>query len=151
MQLEEEIKQTAFKNPFHKAVLNIKFTANWLAGTILPIFKKYGISEEQFNVLRILKGQYPNPSPLQLITERMLNPMSNATRLVEKLRINGYVTREICPENRRRVNILITEEGLALLEKVSPEVDEVLDQQNRLTAQEVDMLNCILDKLHTEG
>jgi DNA-binding MarR family transcriptional regulator len=149
MQIEQEIKQTKFKDPFHKAVLNIKFTANWLSAASLPIFKKYGISEEQFNVLRILKGQYPNPSPLQLITERMLNRMSNATRLVEKLRLNGYVTREICPENRRRVNILITEKGLELLKKVSPEIDQALSNQNQLTDSEVDQLNELLDKLRS--
>nr|WKN40402.1 MarR family transcriptional regulator [Tunicatimonas sp. TK19036] len=149
MQLEDEIKQAKFKTPFHKAALNISFTANWLAGTLLPVFKKYGISAEQFNVLRILKGQHPNPSPLQLITERMLNRMSNATRLVEKLRIHGYVTREICPENRRRVNILITEEGLALLDKISPEVEEAMNSQNCLTEQEVNTLNSLLDKLRS--
>jgi len=149
MQIEQEIKQTRFKDPFHKAVLNIKFTANWLTAASLPIFKKYGISEEQFNVLRILKGQYPNPSPLQLITERMLNRMSNATRLVEKLRINGYVTREICPENRRKVNILITQKGLELLEIVSPEIDHALQNHNQLTDSEVATLNELLDKLRS--
>ncbi len=147
MQIEQEIQQTNFKNPFHKAVLNVKFTANWLSGISLPIFKKYGISEEQFNVLRILRGQYPTPSSLQLITERMLNRMSNVTRLVEKLRVNGYVTREICPENRRRVNILITEEGINLLEQVSPEIDAALTGENQLTGSEIDALNQILDKI----
>lgn len=147
MQIEQEIKQTNFKDPFHKAVLNVKFTANWLSSISLPIFKKYGISEEQFNVLRILKGQYPKPSPLQLITDRMLNRMSNATRLVEKLRRSGYVTREVCPDNRRRVNILITDEGLELLKKVSPEIDQALNQQNHLTEAEIDTLNQLLDKI----
>lgn len=147
MQIEQEIQQTNFTNPFHKAVLNVKFTANWLSGISLPIFKKYGISEEQFNVLRILKGQYPTPSSLQLITERMLNRMSNVTRLVEKLRINGYVTREICPENRRRVNILITNQGLELLEQVSPEIDNALNGENQLTDTEIDTLNQLLDKI----
>ncbi|MGB3587725.1 MAG: MarR family transcriptional regulator [Tunicatimonas sp.] len=147
MQIEQEIQQTNFKNPFHKAVLNIKFTANWLSGISLPIFKKYGISEEQFNVLRILKGQYPTPSSLQLVTERMLNRMSNVTRLVEKLRINDYVTREICPENRRRVNILITEKGIDLLEQVSPEIDAALTGENQLTSSEIKALNQLLDKI----
>ncbi|MEQ9439428.1 MAG: MarR family transcriptional regulator [Cyclobacteriaceae bacterium] len=147
MQLEEEIKQAKFSNPFHKAALNISFTANWLAGILLPIFKKHGISAEQFNVLRILKGQHPNPSPLQLITERMLNKMSNATRLVEKLRLKGFVTREICPENRRRVNILITEEGIALLNCINPEVEQAMQDLNNLTEEEVKNLNQILDKI----
>ncbi len=147
MQIEQEIQQTTFKNPFHKAVLNIRFTSNWLTSISLPIFKKYGISEEQFNVLRILKGQHPTPSSLQLITERMLNRMSNVTRLVEKLRINGYVTREICPENRRRVNILITKKGLELLEQVSPEIDQAMHGQNKLTDCEIDTLNQLLDKI----
>ena len=147
MRLEEEIKQTKFKDPFHKAVLNIRFTDSWLSNSILPVLKQYGLSEEQYNVLRILKGQYPKPSALQLIGERMINRMSNVTRLVEKLRRNGFVTRNICPNNRRKVDILITEKGLALLEEILPLLEQEMENMRNISDAEIDELNRILDKL----
>ena len=147
MRIEEEIKQTKFKNPFQKAVLNIRFTDSWLSDSILPILKQHGLSEEQYNVLRILKGQYPNPSALQLIGDRMLNRMSNVTRLVEKLRRNGFVTRNICPDNRRKVDILITEKGLALLDEITPVLEQTMEAMQHITDEEIKELNRILDKL----
>ena len=147
MRIEEEIKQTKFKNPFQKAVLNIRFTDGWLSDSILPILKQHGLSEEQYNVLRILRGQYPQPSTLQLIGDRMLNRMSNVTRLVEKLRRNGFVTRNICPDNRRKVDILITEAGLALLDEITPALEQTMKDMQHITSEEIDELNRILDKL----
>ncbi len=146
MRLEDEIKQPRFSDPLEKAILNIRFTNGWLDQIILPTLKQYGLSEEQYNVLRILRGQHPNPSPLQLISERMLNRMSNVTRLVEKLRKSGFVTRDICPENRRKVDILITKKGLDLLEAAAPVLKEELHNYRHITAEEVDELNRILDK-----
>ncbi len=146
MRLEEEIKQPLFKHPFEKAILNIRFTNGWLDQIILSVLKQHGLSEEQYNVLRILKGQYPNPSPLQRISERMLNRMSNVTRLVEKLRRNGLVSREVCPANRRKVDILITQQGLNLLDEVAPQLEAQLRDQQHITAEEVAELNRILDK-----
>ncbi|MGB3851777.1 MAG: MarR family transcriptional regulator [Tunicatimonas sp.] len=146
MRLEDEIKQPLFKHPFEKAILNIRFTNGWLDQIILSVLKQYGLSEEQYNVLRILKGQYPNPSPLQLISGRMLNRMSNVTRLVEKLRRSGLVSREVCPANRRKVDILITQKGLSLLDEVAPQLEDQLRQQQHVTAEEVTELNRILDK-----
>ncbi len=146
MRLEEEIKQPHFKDPFEKAVLNVRFTSSWLDQVVLSVLKQYGLSEEQYNVLRILKGQYPSPSPLRLISERMLNRMSNVTRLVEKLRRNGWVTREVCPDNRRKVDILITRTGLDLLAEIAPSLESVMHQQQHISDQEVAELNRILDK-----
>ena len=146
MRLEDEIKQCRFSDPLEKAILNIRFTNGWLDQIILPKLRQFGLSEEQYNVLRILRGQYPNPSPLQLISERMLNRMSNVTRLVEKLRKSGLVTRDVCPENRRKVDILITEKGLALLEEAAPALQDELQRYQHITAKEIDELNRILDK-----
>lgn len=147
MRLEDEIKQHKFKSPFHKAMLNIRFTGSWLHINTTRLLKPYGISEEQFNVLRILKGQYPNPSPLQLIAERMLNRMSNTTRLVEKLRQQELVTRKTCVNNRRKVDILITEKGLELLNEIQPLIDDQTEQIGTISAEEAEELNRILDKL----
>lgn len=146
MRLEDEIKQPQFKHPFEKAILNIRFTNGWLDQIILSVLKQHGLSEEQYNVLRILKGQYPKPSPLQLISGRMLNRMSNVTRLVEKLRRGGLVSREVCPANRRKVDILITQPGLDLLDEVAPQLEAELVRQQHITAEETTELNRILDK-----
>lgn len=147
MKIEEEIKQIKFEDSFHKVVLNIRFTGNWLYNTISRVLKPYGISEEQYNVLRILKGQHPQPSPLQLISERMINRMSNATRLVEKLRRQGLVSREVCPKNRRKVDILITEQGLNLLKEIKPKLDQEMQKVNTITLKEAEQLNRLLDKI----
>lgn len=146
MRLEEEIKQVHFRSPFEKAILNVRFTNGWLDRILLPVLKQYGLSEEQFNVLRILRGQHPTPSSLQLISGRMLNRMSNVTRLVEKLRLNELVTRNVCPENRRKVDILITEKGLAVLDEVAPLLQAEMQRHQHITEDEVAELNRILDK-----
>lgn len=147
MRLEEEIKQTKPLDNFQKAILNIRYTESWLSGIFHQALKPYGISQQQYNVLRILRGQCPNPSPLQLITDRMVDKMSNATRLVEKLRKNGLVTRQVCEANRRKVDIMITEKGLALLDKLDKVIIETMEQIKNLNHQEIEELNKILDKL----
>ncbi|MDF9798559.1 DNA-binding MarR family transcriptional regulator [Catalinimonas alkaloidigena] len=146
MKLEEVIKQDQFKNSYYKAILNIRVTESWLSNQVNQCLKPFGISQEQYNVLRILKGQYPKPSSLQLITERMVNRMSNATRLVEKLRLGGYVTRKECSSNRRKVDILITEKGMELLEQIRPEIEGSMDRMKNLSQEEAELLNKLLDK-----
>ena len=89
MKLEEEIKQATFKNEFHKSIINIVYTSGWLSTILTQRLKPYDISIQQFNILRILRGQHPKPATVLLIQERMLDKMSNASRLVEKLRIKN--------------------------------------------------------------
>lgn len=120
MKLEDEIKTSAFRSVFHKASLNLMFTGEWLMARIDSLLKPYDISSQQYNVLRILRGQQGKSINLFEIQERMLNRMSNATRLVEKLRQKGLVTRELCEQNRRKVEIAITDKGLQLLDKLDP-------------------------------
>jgi DNA-binding MarR family transcriptional regulator len=103
MKIEEEIKQPLFKDEFQKLVINLKFTAGWLGGFHVRLLKSYGLSAQQFNVLRILRGQYPDPSSLHLIKERMLDKDSNASRLIDKLEAAGLTTRVQCPDDRRQV------------------------------------------------
>jgi DNA-binding MarR family transcriptional regulator len=147
--IEEEIKQKKFSNIYVKSDINIMFTAGWIEGKQMRMFKKYGLSLQQYNVLRILRGQHPEPVMLSLITERMIDKMSNATRLVDKLIIKEFVTRRNNPENRRQVDINITENGLNLLKVI----DVVLEEQNpsshysKITDQELKQLNLILDKI----
>jgi DNA-binding MarR family transcriptional regulator len=145
--IEEAIKQRKFTNEYEKAVVNILFTASWLDTTNIQHFKPYGISPQQFNVLRILRGSYPNALRLSDITERMIDKNSNATRLVEKLRTKNFVKREICKHNSRQVDIWITQNGLDLLAELDKLRENFEEQFKDMTKQDVQQLNMLLDKM----
>jgi DNA-binding MarR family transcriptional regulator len=147
MKLEEEIKQPHFKTPYHRMAVNIMFTGSWIYNELSGQLRQYDLSLPQHNVLSILKGQYPNPCTLGLIQERMLDRESNATRLVDKLLQKGLVNRCQCPENRRKVDIVITPAGLALLEKTAALIDNIQSRYETLTPEEAILLDNLLDKL----
>ncbi|MEM0997327.1 MAG: MarR family transcriptional regulator [Bacteroidota bacterium] len=147
MQLEKEIVQSKFKNAWQKAVVNIIFTSSWLNSQHSAMLKEFGLSLQQFNILRILRGQHPNPATVRLLTERMLDKMSNASRLVEKLRQKGLVDRDICPSDRRQVHVRITAKGLDLLRRIDAKMDIVEQNFKSITESEAAELNRILDKL----
>lgn len=112
MSLEEDIKQDKFQSEQHKAAINIMFTSSWLHSMNAAYLKKFDITPEQFNVLRILRGSHPKKLMLSEVASRMIDKSSNCTRLVEKLRQKNLVQREICEDNRRQVDISITDKGL---------------------------------------
>ena len=146
--IEEAIQQAAFTDPAHRAQVNIIYTSNWLNQLTTAALRPYGLSLQQFNVLRILRGRGSEPSTVKLLTERMLDKMSNASRLVDKLREKGYVERKECASDRRRVDIVITEAGLRIVEEASRAVNEIKDQHfGRLEGGEYDELSRSLDKL----
>ena len=146
MRIEEEIKQKAFDNEYHKLGINILFTGSWINLRQLNNFKEFGISPQQYNVLRILRGQHPMPSTINLIIERMIDKASNASRLVEKLRVKGFVERNQCENNRRAVDIIITEKGMNLLEEIDKR--KIFDNNlKNLSEDEAVQLNNLLDKL----
>ncbi len=149
MEIEKEIKQKHFKSEYHKLAVNLSFTSSWLNMLHAKVFRSFDISQQQFNVLRILKGQYPNPSSLILIRERMMDKSSNASRLIDKLEAAGYTKRKQCPNNRRQVDITITDKGLQLLEEINPEVDKLKDALGSLSIEEAKDLNQLLDKLRS--
>ena len=149
MNLEEAIKQEKFKSEHEKADINLIFTSNWMNARISRLIKPYDISQQQFNILRILRGQKGKPAPLKLITERMLDKMSNTSRLVDKMLAKGLLEREICPDNRRQVNILLTKKGLELCNDVSKMVDKERKSSAKITEEEARELNRILDKLRS--
>lgn len=147
-ELEDILKINANLSLSKKTVLNISFTSALIKDEILSALKPYDISIEQFNVLRILRGKKGDPTNLQDIQERMLNKMSNTTRLVDKLILKGFVERFICEKNRRKVDIYITENGLNVLKELDPiveKIEEVLT--SNLTEQELIELNILLTKL----
>ena len=147
MKLEDEIKQDHFPSGLSKAILNILITADRISSATNATLKPFGVSKEQFNVLRILRGQHPKPSTLQLISERMISKSSNATRLVEKLRMKGLVQRHQCAANRRKVDILITQQGLDLLDAIEPHLQPSGEWGGKITEEEAQELSRILDKL----
>ncbi|MCB9283979.1 MAG: MarR family transcriptional regulator [Lewinellaceae bacterium] len=148
MRIEQEIKQKAFKDLFIKAQINLMFTASWMDQHTNGALKKFHISWQQFNILRILKGRHPEPATVKLLTERMIDKMSNASRLVEKLKMKGLVYRLECPEDRRKVNVGITEKGLALVELASEAIEtRIRECFSTLSEEEAMQLNDLLDKL----
>lgn len=147
MSLEEDIRQEKFNTEYDKAFVNILFTGSWLYNLNAARFKRYGITPEQYNVLRILRGGHPKPMMLSDVTSRMIDKSSNATRLVEKLRQKALVRREICETNRRQVDISITEKALTVLKKIDNDSDEWMGTLKNITKSEASELNRILDKL----
>ncbi len=150
MRIEDEIQQTKFANEYIKADVNIIFTANWLTSRLGAILKPHDVSIQQFNILRILKGQYPNPAPLNLVTKRMLDKMSNTSRLVDKLFKKGLVVRKICENNRRQVDILITDKGLETCEMLTEVLNKARNEEKWLSKSEAGQLSDLLDKFRGE-
>lgn len=149
MSLEQDIKQEKFESEFHKVAVNLLFTSSWLYNINADRLKAHDITPEQYNVLRILRGSHPKALMLAEVTCRMIDKSSNATRLVEKLRLKGLVKREICEGNRRQVDIFITDKGLAVLKKVDAEETEWLTTLKNISKTEAMELNRILDKLRS--
>ncbi len=146
MKIEEEIKQTRFKNEYQKLVINILFTSKWIENHNHEVLKPYNISSQQFNILRILRGQHPNCASMTLLQDRMLDKMSNASRLVEKLRLKEYVERKENIEDRRQVKVSITEKGISLLKELDVLMDKNDYINNDLTIEEATTINRLLDK-----
>lgn len=147
MSIEEAIKQKNFGNEIEKGIVNVIFTANHFYSISQKRFKVYGISPEQYNVLRILRGSNPKKLSVLEISSRMLDRNSNATRLVEKLRLKSLLERKVCLNDRRQVDIGITTEGLALLQKLDIEMHSWLESYKGLNKDEAIQLSLLLDKM----
>lgn len=150
MKIEDVIKSTVPLDASKKVILNFTYTQNVIGDKFHEILKPYDISREQYNVLRILRGQKGCPANMRIIQERMLAKSSNTTRLIDKLLLKDFVTREVCPDNRRKIEVLITKKGLDILTELDPIVVE--HEQlfaNNLTHQELEQLNTLLEKYRT--
>lgn len=146
MKLEEEIK-SRFRNDRHKAGVNLIYTANWYAAQLNCTFKRYDMTAPQYNVLRILRGAHPKAVSLKYIRERMLDKMSDVSRIVEKLREKQWLVRHECPEDRRNVDILITDHGMNLLAVMDQEMIPMERIFTGWTDEEIQQFNILLDKL----
>ena len=146
MQIGEEIQSNKFEDNYHKAVINITYTYGWLSNTFRCRFERHNLTQQQFNVLRILRGQYPNPATINMIKERMLDKMSDASRIVDRLVQKGLVSRCTNNKDRRAVDIRISEAGLEILWKMDEEFKTKDMLKNNLMEEEAGKLSDLLDK-----
>ena len=147
MKLEEAIKQKRFESPQIKAMLNIMYTANWLIGEFRDVYKPFGITPQQYNVLRILRGKHPefiNPSEIK---EVMIDKNPDITRLCDRLLAMGLIGRSIDSDNRRKMNIVITDQGLHLLAQIQPLLTERQTQILHRSDINFELLSELLDEL----
>ena len=148
MKLEEEIAQHQFAGEQQKAMINLLFTYHWAVSKMKSDFKPYDITMQQFNILRILRGQMPNPCTVNILKERMLDKMCDASRMVDRLLQKGFIERCVNKKDRRAVDIKISTQGLDLLAKF----DEITDPNklfSALTDLEAKTLNQLLDKVRS--
>jgi len=147
MKIEDVIKSKVISLEL-KTVLNLLYTANLVQDKTSEALKPYDLSSEQFNVLRILRGQKGVPASLSCVQERMICKMSNTTRLVDKLIAKDMVQRSVCEKNRRKVDIVITEKGMNVLKELDGPLQELNDSFiENLSTEEAEMLNVLLDKI----
>lgn len=147
MRLEDEIRTKEFRNERHKLHINILYTYNWLLNRTQEIMHRYGITCQQYNILRILRGQLPNPCNVQLLKERMLDKQSDVSRLVDRLATKQLIERKTCPNDRRKLDIVITSNGLDLLCQIEPEMIEMEENTFSIKEEEAKHVSELLDRI----
>lgn len=146
--LEDAIHQKHFPDELLKVSINIMFTASWLANLNGRSLRAFGITWQQFNILRILKGSHPRPASLRYLAERMIDQTSNASRLVDKLVAGKLVDRKTCPEDRRQVEITLTEKGITEVDRATAVLESDVRQAiGHIGTAEAKQLNALLDHL----
>lgn len=147
MKLHESIKQSEFQNPQTKAWVNLLFTYHHLTDRIRQVFKQFDITQQQYNVLRILRGKKNQPATCGEVKQVMLDKNPDLSRLSDRLLAKGLIHREVNAENRREVELTITDKGLALVAAIETPLKEALQLENALTDQEAEQLSQLLDKM----
>jgi len=150
MKLEEVLKTSNFRDARHKATLNILYTSYWLKTAMSQYIKELGITAEQFNVLRILKGKHPQPMCVKDIAGRMIEKNSNVPRILDRLVLKQLADREPNAEDKRETLISLTEKGLALLLSTNDMIDQVDNELLGITNQEAEILNELLEKFRNK-
>lgn len=146
MSLEKDIHQPKFRSEYHKMTVNLIYTYNWVMEMSRRLFEKADLTPQQFNILRILRGSGKPLSTLQ-IRQRMLDKMSDTSRIVDRLMKKDLVKKVICKTDRRLVDVTISDKGLSLLETLDSYNDELDNQLKGLNEEEAKTLNHLLDKL----
>jgi DNA-binding MarR family transcriptional regulator len=146
MKIEEEIKQAKFRNDHQKAILNILFTSNWIQKKQKEFFEPHGITGQQYNILRILRGQHPNRISGAEIKSRVLDKNSDVSRLLDRLIGKNLVIKSQCPKDKRASDISISDAGLSLLLKLDAAMNKLDTQLISLSKEEATQLSSLLDK-----
>jgi DNA-binding MarR family transcriptional regulator len=144
--IEEEIKQTTFRSAQQKAMLNLIFTSIWLENKHRDYFKKYGLTNQQFNILRILKGQHPTKISGTEIKSRMLDKNSDVSRLLDRMILKKLVVKSQCPNDKRSADVGISDLGISLLQKIDRTVFNFASSLEQLTEDEANQLSYLLDR-----
>jgi len=147
MKIEDEIKQQQFKSAYQKAAINLIFTANWLLARQQEFFKPYGITTSQFNILRILRGQYPKKISGVEIKSRMLDKNSDIPRLLDRLLKKNLITKSVCMQDKRAADVAITQEGLQVLAQIDSQLDSIEQSTIHLSTEDATQLSNLLDRL----
>lgn len=148
MSIEQDIKQASFKTNLEKAVVNLLYTYNWLRDNAQDIYKPFGLKMQHYNILRILKGKYPAAISPGEIKEVMLDKAPDLTRLLDKLVEMNLVDRQLCPENRRKMDVTITNQGIELLQVLTKRQETLYgDITTRLSEKDAAQLSDLLDKV----
>jgi DNA-binding MarR family transcriptional regulator len=146
MTLEKDINQVKFRSEYQKASINLIYTFNWMNEQIKLLFDPYEITAQQFNILRILRGAGEPLSTLQ-IRQRMLDKMSDTSRIVDRLLKKNLVKKNICKSDKRLVDVTISEKGKSLLEEIDRSSQDMDDILKNITVDEAKILNGLLDKI----
>jgi MarR family 2-MHQ and catechol resistance regulon transcriptional repressor len=149
MGIDKDIHQNKFRNERHKAIVNLLFTYGWAVERLKQFVSEEGITHQQFNILRILRGNHPTPLSTLTIRERMIDKMSDTSRIVDRLLSKGMVKKVICKKDRRLVDVSITDKGLKLLEKLDKRQDEMDEILSNLSEKEATTLSKLLDKIRS--
>lgn len=146
-QLQKEILASKFENVFQQSLVNVIYTYHWNMQQVKAVLKPFDITAQQYNVLRILRGQYPSPATVNLIKSRILDKMSDTSRIIDRLIQKGYVKKTTNNHDKRAVDVLIKDKGLGLLKKLDQEIDFSTFISPNLTSEEAAQLNLLLDKM----
>jgi MarR family transcriptional regulator, 2-MHQ and catechol-resistance regulon repressor len=147
MGIEKDIQQTKFRNPHQKAAINLIYTIGWVRDKMKTFFDTEDITAQQFNILRILRGSFPQPLSTLQIRERMLEKMSDTSRIVDRLIAKGLVKKITCKSDRRLVDVIITDKGKKLLERLDLRQEEMDQIFGNISEQDANILSDLLDKI----
>lgn len=147
MSLEKDIKQAKFRNEHHKGQINLIYTYNWMMERQKAFFDAENITPQQFNILRILRGAYPKPISTLQIRERMLDKMSDTSRIVDRLVLKGLADKKICVADKRLVDVYITDQGREVLQRLDDKHDKIDAILEKLSEEDAKLLNGLLDKI----
>ena len=147
MGIEKDIQQAKFRNAHQKASINLIYTLAWMKDKTKSIFESEDITSQQFNILRILRGSFPQPLSTQQIRERKLEKMSDTRRNVGRVIVKGLVKKVTCKNDRRLVDVVITDKGKKLLERLDAKQDEMDAVLSNLSEKDANLLSDLLDKI----